>query len=89
MSVVKPVASDSPGWIARVMQWIPRVHVRVEVPARDGGRQTSETPKGAASAHPSLVPNPDRKSWETLYDDFDPLGEDFLAERPLNVVMKE
>ncbi|MDA8001604.1 MAG: hypothetical protein MPK06_05375 [Alphaproteobacteria bacterium] len=94
MSIVKPVASDSPGWITRLARWIPRVRVRVEIPALADDEETSETPEDTPAPedqperHPLLVPNPNPKSWLTLFDNHEPAGKDFMAERPLNVKIK-
>ncbi|MDA7989089.1 MAG: hypothetical protein MPK03_05525 [Alphaproteobacteria bacterium] len=84
MSIVKPIASDSPGWITRLARWMPRVRVRVEIPALADYKQTPETPED----RPGLVRNPNPKSWDTLFDGLGPADEDFMAERPLNVKIK-
>ncbi|MDA8001606.1 MAG: hypothetical protein MPK06_05365 [Alphaproteobacteria bacterium] len=88
MSIVKPIASDSPGWITRLARWIPRVRVRVEIPALANDEETSETPedKSRSDLLPPLNPNPE--PWETLFEKYGPADEDFMAERPLNAKVK-
>ena len=76
---------DSRGWIFRIMRFVCQ-----KISLRKDCEETLEAERCDSSKNPSIVRNNlNRKSWETLYDDFDPVGDDFLAERPLNVEFKD
>ena len=83
MSIVKPIASDSPGWIARLLRFL-----RAKTPVRKGGEDSRAAPADEPPPHPRLVRNPNPEPWETLFDEHEPLGEDFLAERPVVAEVK-
>ncbi|MDA8003938.1 MAG: hypothetical protein MPK08_03450 [Alphaproteobacteria bacterium] len=84
MSIVKPIASDSPGWIARLLRFL-----RARTPVRKGGEDSRAAPADEPPPHPLLIPNPNPKPWETLFEEHEPAGEDFLAVRPTMVAIKD
>ena len=84
MSIVKPIASDSPGWITRLLRFL-----RARTPVRKAGKDSRAAPADEPPPHPRLVRNPNPEPWETLCEEQEPVGEDFLAVRPTMVAIKD
>ena len=83
MSIVKPIASDSPGWITRLLRFL-----RARTPVRKAGKDSRAAPADEPPRHPLLIPNPNPKPWETLFEEHEPAGDDFMSERPTIVAIK-
>ena len=83
MSIVKSIESDSPGWITRLLRFL-----RAKTPARDAGEDSRAALADEPPRHPLLIPNLNPKPWETLFEEHEPAGDDFMSERPTIVAIK-
>ena len=93
-AVVGRVMSSGGDWLARIVRFpltvvlfIPLSHVITFMPKVSKGSRT--TLADEPPPHPLLIPNPNPKPWETLFEEHEPVGEDFLAVRPTMVAIKD